>query len=582
MNRPNFIARSFIAAVLLLAGLVLAQMQAHAQNLPHASVDRTVVSAGDSLTLSVSIDDSSDATPDFSVLNKDFDVLGTSQSTQHSLSNGHISSSTEWQTTLQPKHSGQLTIPPIAVGSAMTQAISIQVNPADNSGANDGSEPIFIETQIDHNSVYVQQQLLFTVRVFVAVQLDDMQLTKPEFDNASVKQLSETTFRRDVHGTPYAVHELTYAIFPQQPGELTIPELVFSAVEVTGTRSLFDFPGQGRSLRRMSKQLTVKVKPIPKTFSGPVWLPARNLTLTESWNGNLQHLTAGESITRSIAIRANGLLAAQLPVLDAPTLDGAKIYADQPALDDQQNSSGVRGKRTENMALIPTRAGSLHLPETKVVWWDVDSDSEKTATLAAETLSISPGAAGGTPTVPTTTPLQQKNSVTALATSLESPLHMRSAAIQTQIWQVVSAALLLLWLATLYAYRRERRMPKLSAENSGKKADVSENDEDRAWRALITACRSNEPAAARQALLQWARIFLKQSDLRSVDQLQQISADAALTRELQLLDNRLFGALPDSGEWNGETLLQVAKNLRNQSSAKTPNEKQLPPLYPVS
>lgn len=580
MNRQHFIAYSFITAFFLFAACIIPT--AYAQNTPQANVDRTVISEGDSLTLTISVDGSSDGAPDYSALKKDFDVLGSNQSTQHSLINGHLSSRTEWQTTLMPKRSGQLTIPPIAVGSAATQAITIQVNAAGRNNTNDGSEPIFLETQIDRNAVYVQQQLLFTVRVFVAVQLEDMQLTKPEFDNASVKQLSETTFRRDVNGTPYAVHELTYAIFPQQPGELTIPELVFSAVEVTGTRSLFDFPGQGRTLRRMSKQLSVHVKPIPKTFSGSVWLPARNLTLTESWGRDAQHLKTGESITRSIAIRASGLLAAQLPALDAPTLDGAKIYADQPALDDQQDSGGVHGKRVENMALIPTKAGSLHLPETKIVWWDIDSDSEKIATLNAETLSISPGAATGNAISPPTMPEQEQRSTATPIPDTETLPQTPSASMQIRLWQITCAGLLLLWIATLYLYWRARRVPKLNTEKSSERNYGTETNEDAAWQSLTTACRSNEPTAARQALLQWARIFFSRSDLHSVDQLQKICADAALTRELQQLDNRLFGMLPDSGEWNGETLLQVAKKLRKQTFAKTRTEAQLPPLYPAN
>lgn len=566
-------------ALLLAAGTSPAAL---AQSTAQASIDRNVVSEGDSLTLTISVDGNADDEPDYSALKKDFDLFGNSQSTQHSLSNGRLSSHTEWQTTLIPKRSGALTIPPIAVGSITTQPLTIQVNPTSKNNTRDGSDPVFVETQIDRDSVYVQQQLLFTVRVFASVSLENLHLTKPDFDNATIKQLSETTFRRDINDTPYAVHELTYVIFPQQPGELTIPELVFSAVEVVRSRSLFDFPGQGRTVRRLSKQLLVHVKPIPKSFSGSVWLPARNLTLTESWDGNPQHLVIGESITRHIGIRADGVLAAQLPTLDPLTLANAKIYADQPTLDDKQDASGTHSTRVENMALIPTQAGPLRLPETKIVWWDVDSDREKTATLSAQSLQIIAGAASANKSAAQPTATTTKNTAAPASNSAISALTLdtdsSSGTTSLLRWQLLSGALLLLWLLTVFLYWRSRRPP--IDKNTADPLAVS--NEQQAWQLLLTACRNNEPATARRALLQWSRLYFDSPALHSIDQLQQFSVDTTLKRELQQLDNRLFGALHGSGEWNGETFLQTIKNLKNQFSKKPKAAAQLPPLYPVT
>ena len=571
---------TFFALTLLLA--VCSSPIALAQNTAQASIDRNAISEGDSLTLTISVDGSADNEPDYSALKKDFEVFGNSQSTQHSLINGRISSHTEWQTTLIPKHSGKWIIPPIAIGAITTQALAVQVNPASKNSVNDGSDPVFIETKIDRDSVYVQQQLLFTVRVFASISLDNLQLTKPDFDNASIKQLSETTFRRDINNTPYAVHELTYAIFPQQPGDLTIPELVFSAIEVARSRSLFDFPGQGRALRRMSKQIHIHVKPIPKSFSGSVWLPARNLTLTESWDGNPQHLAIGESITRHIGMRADGVLAAQLPALDPLTLANAKIYADQPTLDDQQDASGAHGKRVENIALIPTQAGTLHLPETKIVWWDVDSDSEKTAVLSAESLQIIAGTA--TANQPNASlPATTANTAASPSPSSDIALDTDNNGNTTPLmrWQFLSGALFLLWLITVFLYWRSRRSAGVKPIDINTTDSLSASNEPAAWQLLVTACRHNEPAAARQALLHWARLYFNKPTLHSIDQLQPICTDALLTRELQQLDNRLFGTLRDSGEWNGEIFLQMIKNLKKQFSTKQKTEAQLPPLYPV-
>jgi oxygen tolerance protein BatD len=573
--------RSLITQLLILLMVFAAPGGLRAAAGPRASVDRNVVAEGDSLTLTIRIEDtgSFDA-PDYSVLQRDFEVYGNSESSQHMLNNGRLESWTEWQTTLLPKRSGELTIPPIAAAGGKTQALTIRVDPASANNSEDASEPVFMETQLDRQSIYVQQQLIFTVRIFHAIQLDEMHLSEPAFDNASVRKIAENTFRRDIKGSTYLVHELSYAIFPQQPGDLTIPELVFSAVQPTTRRSLFDFPGQGRGLRKMSKQLHATVKPIPKTFTGAVWLPAKNLTLTESRNANAA--SVGESITRNITIRADGLLAAQLPALDAPQLDNAKVYNDQPTLDDQQDASGIHSKRIENMALIPSKTGNLQLPELRVVWWDVESDSEKVATLPASTLRVAAGAQNDTAAVVPESESTTKADETAPFQSTAAPARTTALELPNRWLQAAILVLTLAWLITLYLYWRLRRTLRPAAQRSidGIAVDVSAQNEDAAFRMLKDHCRAGNAAAARMALITWAQQRYRAANLQTLDQLLRYCDNAALTREVQQLDNRLFGLQPDSGTWNGENLLSVVRELRDQRAEKSAAAQQLPPLYP--
>ena len=558
-------------------------LPAHAAVRAKATVDRTTITQGDSFILTVRIDDTGGYdNPDYRPLENDFQIFGTSQSSQHVINNGRIESWTEWQTTLIPKRNGQLTIPALSVAGTQTQPIAVRVNPAtQNANAFDGSEPVYIEVETDSSNVYVQQQLLFTARVFIATSLVDMQLTKPEFDNANVKQVSETSFNRTLNGMQYEVHELVYAIFPQQAGELTIPELVFSGVEARRQRSLFDFPGQGRAMRKMSRQLTVHVKPIPKTFSGKVWLPARNLTLAESWSGDMQRLAVGESITRNISVRADGLPAAQLPAIEQPMLDGAKIYADQPSMDNEQSANGITGKRIEKAALIPTRPGQLSLPETRVAWWDVDSDSEKIATLAGQTLKIEAGATGVNAAPDTTLP-EQTPAPSPQSSAPETSIQSSNATTNAQLiaWQIATACLALLSVLMLVLYwRLKRNVTPQAPINS-----INANDgsgEKNAWRDFSAACHRNDAAAARHALLKWARIYFDDQSLLTIEQLQRVTNDDTFMLALRQLENRLFGTLPDSGEWNGEMLLAATQSIRNTRRETSVADEHLPPLYPV-
>lgn len=573
----NFIARRLKAPLLIALALLGLAATAHAAENPSASVDRNIVAEGDSLTLTIHVDDTGGEAPDYSALQNDFEVYGSSQSTRRSLSNGRLQSSTEWQVTLVPKRNGTLTIPPLPVAGATTQPLAIRVTPAGNATHTDAPEAVFMEAQLDRQSAYVQQQVILTVRVFRAIELDNMHLSEPSFDNATVRKISEVSFQREINSATYLVYELSYAIFPQQAGELTVPELVFNAVQPVTRRTMFDFPGQGRRLRKMSPQLHLTVKPIPKNFTGAVWLPAKNLTLTQNWSNTAQTVGVGDSLTRNITIEADGLLAAQLPALEAPQLDNAKIYNDQPTLDDQQSSSGVRGKRTDNMAVLPNRAGDLQLPEVRITWWDVDSDTEKVATLQPETLHITGGsqpaatAAASAPAAATTP---------APAAAVETaPASVDTAA--TRWWQLATLLLALAWLATLYYNWRLRQRLGISSQPTIPPA-APEADESAAFDRLKETCRTGDPVAARTALNTWAHIFYRAPHLRTLEQLVPHSGSAALLREVQQLDNRLFGTHPESGDWNGENLLSVVRELRRgKPTAGEHQNAGLAPLYPT-
>lgn len=546
----NFRARFFS----LWLALLWCSLAAAASAVPlEASVDRSIVTQGDSLVLTIRQRGSSSGDrPDYRVLEPDFHVFGNSESSRHVISNGRAESWTEWQTTLIPKRSGALVIPSILVAGARTEPIRIQVEPIGAAGSRQHSqETVFVEAELDRDNVYVQQQLLLKVRIFSAVPLDDMSITEPEFDTAEVRKVAQDRFRREIDGVTYQVNELAYVIFPREPGELTIPELVFSARQPVRSRSFFDFPGQGRGLRKMTPQLNVRVKPIPANFTGPVWLPARNLTLVESWGGNPRELAVGESITRSVTVQADGLSAAQLPAAVLPQSAGARLYGDQPVLDDQDDAAGAHGKRVDSAALIPAQAGPLTLPETRVVWWDVESDSPQVATLPATTLSIRPGAAnaGAAPVVAEPEPALAPAAAPAAG---PAPIPLW--------WPAIAAALAAAWLLTLALYWRLRR--QLQNKTPQPAAAVDQPEAKTLLRAALKACVADDAAAARTALLSWARAFYRDPTLNGLDQLARRQHDAALRAELQRLDSHLFGT--ETTPWRGEQLAALLRQLPAQ------------------
>lgn len=557
-----------------------------------AEIDRARITADDTVTLTLRLNESGNHSPDFSALQKDFSIIGESSGSTMSARLGHIEMATEWHLTLAPLRTGTLRIPAFTIGGATSQALRVLVQPAaqanasrrnQDADADDADDaraaatddrPVFVEASVDRQSVYVQQQLLLTVRVYQAIALDDMHITDPEFDNATVRKLGQDKNQRDINGVSYQVHELSYAIFPQQAGELTIPELVFTAAEMRRARSLFDIGGRGRSVRALTKQITVKIKPVPSQFSGKVWLPARNLTLQETWGGNPATIHAGDSITRSIAVQADGVLASQLPAQEPPMLDHARLYADQPALNDQADASGLHGVRTDSAALIPAQAGALALPEVRVVWWDLDSDSEKVATIPAQTLTILPGTTA--PSAPPPAASTDTASTAAAPSPSATPVELPRRA--QQPWMIIAAGFALLWLITLVLFWRAQRQLRDRAAPTPATSNIPPRDD---FAPLLDACKRSDACATSAALDRWLRTTFPMTP--TADQWLRTLPAGDNTLSLSNAIGELQRALycDETIQWNGQELAQALKNWRKQRQEISDKGNALPQLYPA-
>ncbi|MEQ9564124.1 MAG: BatD family protein, partial [Woeseiaceae bacterium] len=117
---PNAVA--FVLGIaMLLPGVVAAAVV--------ASIDRDEIEINESFTLKVTVDAEIDTIPDVSALEEDFQILSTSQLSNTTIINNQISRSRTWTYMLMPNRDGELTIPPIAVGSEQSLPLRVSVKP---------------------------------------------------------------------------------------------------------------------------------------------------------------------------------------------------------------------------------------------------------------------------------------------------------------------------------------------------------------------------------------------------------------------------------------------------------------------
>ena len=156
-------SRSVAAALILIFSTL-----AIAQDI-EVSVDRSELARGETLIFTIRVFDQRQGMQlDLTPLTENFDVLGTRTSSQIRSINGVVEAWTDYIITLFPLNEGELNIPALSINNAITDAITIVVV---NEGprSNQSSEELFLEIEVNKDSVYVQEQLLFTVRLFYTI-----------------------------------------------------------------------------------------------------------------------------------------------------------------------------------------------------------------------------------------------------------------------------------------------------------------------------------------------------------------------------------------------------------------------------
>ncbi|MCO7516038.1 BatD family protein [Pseudomonas guariconensis] len=524
-------------------------VQAQAQPALQASVDRTRLEAGETLELTLESQDITQfGKPDLRALEGDFEVRDTRQLNSLHTLDGETRASTRWIITLLPRRSGSLRIPELQLGQSRSQPIELQVLQADASRPGSAAQ-VFVEATLDSTEVYVQAQAVLTLRIYHSVSLyDDSSLSPLQLNDAKVEPLGESrTYEKEIDGVRHGVIETRYAIYPQHSGSLEVPPLTFTATAADGGEPTAGMPRVGRQVQVSSLPLHLTVRPIPSAWPADTpWLPARSLALEEHWNPDpaRQPTQIGDSLTRSITLRAEGLSSTQLPPLPATETYGLRRYPDQPLLRNEINERGMLANREEREALVPTHSGDLALPALEVTWWNTREDHLEHSSLPARTLQV------------------QDNP----ALSAETPVGDGSSA-WLWAWQLATLVLALTTLLGFALWWRARSQPAvLRAAQSGPSPRTLLDD-------LKRACQANDPQATRQALDAWAR--------QQPETLAEMAARfVPLSDALDGLNGALYS---ESGQyWHGDELWRAIGAIppAEQVLAPAGETGSLPPLYP--
>ncbi|MEC7767438.1 MAG: BatD family protein [Pseudomonadota bacterium] len=580
--------------LIFLYGLTTAQEQ----NI-EVSVDRNELARGETLTYTIRVYDQRQGMQlDLTPLTEEFDVLGTRTSSQIRSINGSVESWTDYIVTLFPLAEGELTIPSLEINDALTDPVAINVI---NEGprSNQSNEELFLEIVVNKETIYVQEQLLFTVRLYYTINgIRNPQFTELEMADTVIQLIgSPNQYEKLIDGVRYGVYEKRYVIFPQRSGPLEIPDILFRG-EVTDGSSNFVFRNLNtRRVTAFIEGITIQVAERPEAArNNQFWLPVGNLTLEENWNIDLSNLKVGDSAIRTITMVADGLDGAVLPPFSPVEIQNLNLYPDPPDIQRTFVDGRIVGTRVESTTLVPVIAGSIEIPEVSIPWWNINTDQQERTVIAATFINVATieGEVPSEQTVISTVNIEELLEAAPVIDQSMIDAQAEAQFIEVRAvwlnWLIALAFLIV--MISIYSLLLAPNKHAIRAFFDTQLANLikkysPENNEWVAYRQLVIACRKQDLIRIRESLIQWSNHFLDTRTLLTMEDILEQTESIELHEHATQIQAALFsiGSKQHAElSFDSHELIKLTTSLRKNKRKEQRRFKQekrfaLPPLY---
>ena len=530
-----------------------------------AKLDVSPVLVNDTFHLTYTASGSVDDDPDFSSIKNDFEILGTQQSSNMSMTNGNITRRKTWTLTLIAKATGIFTIPAISFGSDKAPKVNVVVKNVPISSTATPNQDFLLEIESSKPIGYIQEQFIITVRLLVAKNINSYQfsdLSTNNSDSLIIPLGKEQQYKTYRGSKQYIVVEKKLALFPQKVETLKIMPFI-AAIGInsqTSNSRFFDpFNTRTTSKRLRSKALYLEIKPIPGNFKSNHWLPSKSIKLIEHWPNN-ENFIAGEPITRTITFNAQGLTSAQLPEISQKSIDGLKQYPDKPELQENKNETGINATQKQKLALIPTQAGTYTLPGIRIPWWNTKTNKQEYVQLAERSFTVLPAMSNGN--IPITSTKQPVDTSVKSNASPAPLTNIKQSDGDKHFWFFISIFFIFLWLATIFLWWRSiSRQPQQT-----KKAAQTSQTINSCLSNIKSACASNNAKETKKALLEWAKAVFTEAQPNNLSEISK-HVDAPLQQSITELNAYLYR--PGVSEWTCQDIYEQCKNFKKSKSTET-------------
>lgn len=314
------------------------------------------------------------------------------------------------------------------------------------------ADPLARAALQSQGTLYAGQQILVDVDVLVP----NYFLQSPQFpaidipgaivtlDDGRALNLNET-----IDGTPYSGIRRTYIIVPQAAGDFTLPPVPitfgYAAVPPQATRGEVTFP-----------PLRFTVRSAPGTAGDSPGIVAAKVSVSQELDQDPAQLKAGDTMVRTVTVRAEGLRAMMIPEPDFTAPQGVRLYRQDPSLSEEtdRNGQSIAGLRKDVASYLFQDAGNYVLPAVTVSWFDPASAKTQSATAPAVSVTVS-AAAALSPALAPPAPEPQRDAFDWLHLALIGGIVLLTA---SSLWVAANG------LSRLEAWWQERRSRERQSE----------------------------------------------------------------------------------------------------------------------
>ncbi len=498
-----------------------------------ASIDRNNIEVGQTFNLNIDVSNTN-STPEIDTLRNDFDILGTSNSSQMSIIDGHMNSQKSIIVTLSPKRPGKQQIPAIKIGNDVTNPITIDVSktPQNIMPKGDTKAQVFINVSLDNSSTYVNVPIIYSLKLYFTVPLNNLSMANFDIPDAQIKPLGKNTqYQTNYHGKAYQVLEQKLLITPNKTGTIEIPPARISGLIMDHNPNNFFVSPSNFNIQ--SKPLTINVLPVPG--KNPQAILAKKLNITDSWSVSSESITIGQPITRTIKIEATGVPYNMIPELKLDTPKGVNSYPDKTLTDTSVVDDKLIGQKTFKTVYIPTSIGSIRFPETKIKWWDINKKVEKAEFLESKTYMVLTD--GKKPVVPSNIVATPKQPV---KTTLK-------------LWKYIAIAVAICILSLIIAVVIKRRF------------GLNRRTAQQNYNLIKKATHDKDIKLLNHALIAWASSYTNEK-IYTISDIKELTNNQNLHELIDKLNLALYKGYPFN---EFESLLEQINILSHRKKAKT-------------
>ncbi len=366
-----------------------------------ASLDKSEIYRGDTATLTITVE-GEDVT--FPVIAKigDAPVQGTANAQNTTIINGRVSQSKSRSYTFAPQKSTKIPSFNVTVDGKVykTQPLIIKVvkPTASKAGA-----PYMLEMKLDKHRVKVGESVRLDLKFKQkrGTKADKIEITPPKLENFWVKEIKGA--KQSLEGD-YVVQTYSYLLFPQKPGDYTIPSVVANIGTRVKRRSrmggMFDDPffddpffnsfvSSIEWKKIFSNEEKLHVDPLPDNLEvfGHFTIHA---------DVDKHEVSAGKPVNLTVTIEGEGNVD-DIRKFD-PEIPDAVVYADEPKITTGLQNGKYVGTFSQKIAIVADH--DYTIPPLKFTYFDKKANKKVTI----ETKPIPIKVKGGTKTAAAAAP----------------------------------------------------------------------------------------------------------------------------------------------------------------------------------